>query len=140
MATLAADSPRDFLEAEPLVKLRLPVVATDIIYAGAAVAESGSTGTIRPLVAADTFVGFAEEKVDNSAGAAADKDVQVRMKGVVRIPVAIVAGIADLGANVYASDDDTFTLSSGGNSIIGQICKYDTGTYCFVSFKADCLA
>ncbi|NCS83375.1 MAG: cytoplasmic protein, partial [Cyanobacteria bacterium] len=55
MTTLAKDQSRDFQQGEIN---DTPVIATDIIYEGAAVGDNGS-GYARPLVAGDPFLGFA---------------------------------------------------------------------------------
>lgn len=132
MTTLAIDKSRayqlgDFED--------LPVVAADIIYEGAAVGDNAS-GYARPLVAADPFQGFADRKADNSAGAAGAINVTVRQRGRIVLDVAGVTGVADEGSAVYASDDDTFTLTSAGNSAIGKITRYISGTKCVVYFEA----
>ena len=71
MTTLAADKKRAFLGQGELFA-DLPCVASDIIYEGAAVGESTTTGTARPLVGADTFMGFAVRRADNASGSAGD--------------------------------------------------------------------
>jgi len=133
MATLTDDAIRDYQIAE---REDYPVVADDTIYEGAAVGEDAS-GYARPLVAGDIFLGFAVEKVDNAGGAAGDINVKVRSKGRVKISV---DGVTDVTANdraaVYASDDDTFTLTSASNSLIGYISRWDSGAICIVEFDA----
>jgi hypothetical protein len=138
MATLAADKPRAFETLGSMDYNELPVIASDIIYAGAAVGESSSAGTARPLAAGDTFLGFCVEKVDNSAGAAAAKNVKVLRRGAVWLTVTNGDNIDDLGITVYASDDDTFTSASTSNTAIGKIIRYDaTRTHkCLVAFEA----
>lgn len=125
MATLAVDKPRVFaLTGEHPNYNELPAIASDIIYAGAAVGESTTTGTFRPLVGADAFAGFCVEKCDNSAGAANDKQIKVVKSGDVELVVAGVDNINDEGATVFASDDDTFTLTSTTtNSSIGKVVR-----------------
>jgi hypothetical protein len=139
MATLAVDKPRVFENTggHPHYN-EFPVIATDIIYAGAAVGESSSAGTARPLVAGDTFMGFAVENVDNSAGAAAAKNVKVLEKGLVWLTVTNGDNIDDLGVTVYASDDDTFTTASTSNSTVGKIVRYDSTrtNKCLVAFES----
>jgi len=134
MTTLAADKPRNY-GAVSKVPGTAPVIASDIIYEGAAVGESASLGTARPLVAGDTFLGFAFRKADNSAGAAGDVKADLLAMGVVELPIASVA-TADLGATVYASDDDTFTLSSTGNTAIGKIVEIVATGIARVYFQA----
>ena len=131
MATLAQDKPRacgvgDFNE--------LPVIASDIIFEGAAVGDNAS-GLARPLVAADPFLGFAKERCDNSAGAASARNVKVFERGKIELDVTGVASAADVGETVYASDDDTFTLTAGSNSAIGKVVRWVSGTRCVVYFE-----
>jgi predicted RecA/RadA family phage recombinase len=131
MTTLAKDTPRD----KELGDINeLPVVASDILYEGAAVGENGS-GYARPLVAGDPFKGFAERKVDNAAGAAGDKNVRVETKGIVKLPITSLA-ITDIGKDVYASDDDTFTLTEGANTRIGYVKRWDSTGYGYIEFEA----
>ncbi len=132
MTTLATAKPRDYLLGD---LQDLPMIAADIIYEGAAVGENGS-GYFRPLVAADPFAGFAERTVDNSAGAAGAVNVRVKPRGRVILPVVGVTAVTDEGATVYASDDDTFTLTSTGNSAIGKITRYISGTTVEVYYEA----
>lgn len=113
-----------------------PVIAADIIYEGAAVGENAS-GYARPLVAGDPFLGFAESTVDNSAGAAGGATVRVRRRGQVELPVVGASAVtANDGPLVYASDDDTFTLSASTNSIIGRVSRWVSNAVCVVDFDA----
>lgn len=132
MTTLAADKAR----AYELASIQeLPMIASDIIYEGAAVGDNAS-GLARPLVAGDPFFGFAEATVDNSAGAASAKTVRVRTEGQVQLTVVGVASAADVSETVYASDDDTFTLTVGSNTPIGKVARWVTSTTCIVAFQA----
>ncbi len=135
MATLATDSVRQYdLGPDPLFN-EYPIIASDTVWRGAAVGESSSAGTARPLVAADTFLGFCEETCANEGGAASAKRVKVRVRGVVKLSVATAASAADNDDAVYASDDDTFTKASTGNTQIGKILRWVTGTTCYVYFE-----
>lgn len=131
MATLAANQPRAYAQGD----IEAYPVQVDVIYEGAAVGENGF-GTIRPLVAGDPFLGFALEQVDNSAGAAGDLRVRVRTKGRVELDVAGSAISSNDRPAVYASDDDTFTLTSTSNSLIGYVSQWVSGTTCIVEFDA----
>jgi hypothetical protein len=113
----------------------VPVIASDIIYMGAAVGENGS-GYARPLVAGDPFLGFAEAKVDNSSGAAGDLEVNLITKGRIQLSVTGVTGVADIGKPVYAADDNDFTLTESTNSLIGRIIRHVTSTTVIVEFDA----
>lgn len=127
MATLAVDKPRAYkLTGAHPDYAEIPAIATDIIYEGAAVGESSSAGTGRPLAAGDTFLGFCVEKCDNSAGAAAAKKIKVLNSGYIWLTVTNIDNIDDLGVTVYASDDDTFTTASTNNSAVGKVVEYDS--------------
>lgn len=123
MTTLAVDKPRAYELGE---FNSFPVIASDIIYEGAVVGDNGS-GFARPLAAGDPFLGFAIEKVDNSTGSAGDKRVRVHDEGKIVLPITSLA-ITDRGKPVYASDDDTFTLTAGSNTYVGVVCRWiETG-------------
>lgn len=132
MTTLAANKQRAYQMGDAE---EYPVVATDVIYQGAAVGENGS-GYARPLEAGDRFLGFAEAKADNSAGAAGDVTVVVKTRGRIELPIASLAVTANDRPAVYASDDDTFTLTASSNSLIGYVSRWvETGT-AIVEFDA----
>jgi hypothetical protein len=133
MTTLAANAIRDFQLGD---NEEYPVIASDIIYQGAAVGENAA-GYARPLVAGDAFLGFALGPVDNSAGSAGELNVTVRTRGRVRLTV---DGATAITANdrpiVYASDDDTFTLTASTNTPIGRISRWIASTDVVVEFDA----
>lgn len=131
MTTLAADSPRVY-EIGDLNDL--PVVATDIIYEGAAVGDNGS-GYARPLVAGDPFRGFADRKADNFAGAAGDINVRIKECGRIQLAIGSLA-ITDVGKDVFASDDNTFTLTQSTNTRIGHVVRYVSSGVGIVEFDA----
>lgn len=132
MTTLSADKPRDYQLGE---HEEYPVIASDIIYEGAAVGENGS-GYARPLQAGDVFLGFALETADNSAGSAGDIRVRVREKGKIVLPISALAITANDRPAVYASDDDTFTLTVGSNSLIGYVSRWIATGSAVVEFDA----
>lgn len=130
MTTLAADQPRDFYQGD---FHDFPVIATDIIYQGAAVGDNAS-GYARPLVAGDPFLGFADYRADNATGAAGNAFVRCRTRGSIRLAVAtLVAG--DVGKSVYASDDNTFTLVSTNNTKIGHVVAVIAAGQAIVEFN-----
>ena len=143
MATLAVDNPRTWELHGGEFDNDLPIIANDIVYEGAAVGENGS-GYFRPLVAADPFAGFALMQCDNQTypaggGAAGAKNIHVRQQGSVPLPVVGVTAVTDEGSTVYASDDNTFTLTATSNTAIGVIIRVPTpvtGTIAIVRFQA----
>lgn len=134
MTTLAANKQRAYeAQEEPSIN-DLPAVNADIIYEGAAVGDS--SGYARPLVGGDAFQGFADRKCDNSAGAAGAKNVRLRQRGAVVLTVTGASAVTDEGSTVYATDDDTFTLTASGGSSIGKVKRWISGTSCVVYFEA----
>lgn len=119
MTTLAKNTPRNY-ELGDLNNL--PVIAADVIYEGSAVGDNGS-GYARPLEAGDPFRGFALREANNATGQAGDVDVQVRRTGDVELAISGLA-ITDVGKKVYASDDNTFTLTQGSNTCIGYVKRF----------------
>lgn len=132
MTTLAQDVFRDFQLGE---HEDYPVIASDIIYRGAAVGENGS-GYARPLQAGDRFLGFATETVDNSTGSAGDLNVRVLTRGRVELPISALAITANDRPAVYASDDNAFTLTVGSNSLIGYVSRWVSTGVGVVEFDA----
>lgn len=137
MATLTANQKRVYEFNEDPIYNDVPMIADDVIYEGAAVGENSSTGNARPLVAADSFLGFATAQADNAGGVIGDVNVRVRSRGIVKLSVTGVTGDDDLNVAIYASDDDTFTTSSTGNTQIGKLHRWISGTTCMVRFEAE---
>ena len=50
-----------------------------------------------------------------------------------------VTAISDVGATVYALDDNVFTLTSTDADAIGKITRYESGTTVLVYFQATAL-
>lgn len=119
MTTLATDKPRDYELGD---HNDLPTITGDIIYEGAAVGLNTS-GYARPLVAGDVFGGFALRQCDNSGGTDGAKNIRVVARGTIVLNITGLA-IDDVGKPVYASDDDTFTMTAGSNTQIGAVRRY----------------
>lgn len=132
---LAADTPRTYGSGVEPTFTSLPCTSNVTIYEGSAVGQSGTAGTYRALVAADTFAGFAHEQVINPSGGA--KRVKVRQKGIIRIPVTSASAVTQNSETVYASADGTFTLASTGNSSIGKVVQWIASTTCDVYFEGE---
>ena len=133
MTTLAADTPRDKVLGD---HNDIPMIASDIIFEGAAVGVVKASGHARPLQATDRFAGFAREKCDNSAGAAAAKNVRVDKKGTVKLSVT-GAVITDINQPVYATDDNAFTFIPTSAVFIGFVRRFDSAGVVYVEFDAD---
>lgn len=132
MTTLAANKPRAF---ELGTRNSFPVIASDIIYEGAAVGIVDATGHAQPLASPNRFAGFAEQRADNSAGAAAAIRVEVVESGKIELAVS-GAGITDVGQPVYATDDDTFGFSPVSGVFIGFVHRFVSAGIVVVEFDA----
>lgn len=133
MTTLAANTIRPYEVGE---RNDIPVIASDIIYQGAAVGIVAGTGHARPLAAGDRFGGFAEAKADNSAGAAAAINVRVVESGEIQLAVS-GAVITDVGQPVYATDDDTFVFLPTAAVFVGFVKRFVASGVVIVAFDAD---
>jgi len=129
---LSNDEPREYMVGDIR---EYPIEAGEICYEGAAIGENGS-GYSRALNAADVFQGFAEEQVDNSTGAAGDKNVRVKTRGSVLLEIAALPITSNDRPAVYASDDGTFTLTSTSNSLIGYVSQWKETGLAHVEFDA----
>lgn len=135
MAQLTASKKRiyELIDGECFNDLDLAAVK---VFDGSAVGVVVGTGLHRQLVAADKFAGFADESIDNSAGAAQAKRVRVRERGRLKVTGVTVA-LTDIGAKVYMSDGDTFTLTAGSNSHVGWIHRVITTTEWILAFDVN---
>ncbi len=133
MATLTADTPRDYELGE---MNEIPVIASDIIYEGAAVGVVPATGHAQPLTSTDGFIGFCSQKADNSSGSAADINVLVKKKGAVKLSVS-GAVITDVGQPVYATDDNVFVFLPTGAVFIGFVRRFVSAGVVIVEYDID---
>lgn len=134
MTTLSANTVRPYEQGN---RNDIPMIASDIIYQGAAVGVVAGTGHARPLTLVDRFVGFAEAKADNAAGSAAAINVRVIEDGEVQLAVP-GAVITDINQPVYATDDDTFSFIPTGGVFVGFVKRYVSSGVVVVAFDADC--
>ena len=119
------------------------VAASTTIYRGAFVglnltgyltpATASTVGTT--LVGRQNFQGIALEFVDNSTGAAGAKRCNVLCAGMFDHALS-GAAITDIGKPVWASDDNTLTLTSGGNVFIGHVDQFVSTGNVIVAFNA----
>lgn len=135
MTTLAVDDAKDY---EIGMHNDIPVIASDIIFEGAAVGVVPASGHARPLQALDRFAGFAQRKADNSAGVAAAIYVRTVRKGVIKLSVS-GAVITDINQPVYATDDNTFVFNPVGAVFIGFVKRWVSAGVVMVEFDAGVL-
>ncbi|MEM9111327.1 MAG: hypothetical protein AAGC72_15035 [Planctomycetota bacterium] len=118
---LTKDSPRHYSVIG--VENVLPVQASSTVYAGSALSfDTG--GEVGPLSASEAgFAGFGMSKSDNSSGSAGDIGARVLTEGEIELVIAGLDDNNDLNDLVYATDDDTFTLTASGGVPIGRVSQ-----------------
>lgn len=95
------------------------VAAAQLIYGGAIVMRNAAGYVVKGATALGLRgVGRAEERVDNSTGAAGDKSIKIR-EGVFRFANSAAGDaitIADIGKLCFAVDDQTVAKTNGTNT------------------------
>lgn len=134
MTTLSATRTRQFISSPTRPNEKHPVLASTKIYSGSGVCKLDAAGYARPIAASLTnpsFLGFAEEPIDNSAGADGALEVNIKPEGVLLLDTITGAvGRVDVDKPVYMSDDGTgFTLTALNNVLIGAITNYIDGKF-----------
>lgn len=136
MADLTADKVRTYQPTPDPDFIEVSVKASTTLYKGQALEDDSGNGVADALTGGGTFIGFAEAKCDNSAGAAGDKRVRVRTRGIVRdLAVTGISAVTDFGITVYATADNTFTTNGSGASSIGKVVRYVASGYADVEFE-----
>jgi predicted RecA/RadA family phage recombinase len=110
-----------------------PVAASVVIFKGAIVMLNAS-GLLAPAaaLAGAKMAGMAYEKCDNSNGAAGDVDCKLLREGLFELSGSGFTQ-ADVGEEVYASDDQTVSTTQGTNEIaVGKIAQVVSATKVFV--------
>lgn len=101
-----------------------PALAGVVLYGGAAAGITANKEAVPAgHASAVKLIGFVEERVDNTGGQTGDQIVRIE-KDIRLIPLA-GAVVANISAAVYASADDTFTLTAGALLQIGTIDAID---------------
>lgn len=117
---LTANRDVEFFASPELIDV--PVDDNVTIFKGALVGRNRTTGYARPLHAGDEFLGVAYRAADNSVAGHAAGGINVRLHQAVDIVHALASvTTGDIGKDVYASDDETLTLTPTGHSRVGRI-------------------
>lgn len=102
--------------------IALPVDDNASIYKGALVGRNRATGYARALTAGDDFLGIAYAQAINTATGHTAGGINVQLHQAIDIVHTLTSvATADIGKEVYASDDGTLTLAPTGNSRIGRV-------------------
>jgi len=93
-----------------------PVAASTVLFGGTQVALTAAGLAVKPDHAdAVAIVGWARERVDNSAGGDGAAHVSVS-KEMLQIPLAGADGTS-INQPVYAADDNTYQLTNAGGEL-----------------------
>jgi hypothetical protein len=122
---LTADREVQFFASQELIDL--PVDDNVVIYKGALVGRNRSTGYARALTAGDEFLGVAYQQADNTVTGHTAGGIDVRLHQAIDI-VHTLSGVVtgDIGKDVYASDDETLTLTPTSNSRVGRVVAVES--------------
>ncbi|SFK92329.1 hypothetical protein SAMN05216302_102124 [Nitrosomonas aestuarii] len=125
---LTADRNTPMMDAE---LINVPVAASTKIYAGSIVAANASGYATKGAVATTlTFLGRAEEQVDNSSGANGAKTINVRRRAAFKFKNYGSDAVtqAELGKTCYIYDDETVAKTNGTatRSAAGIVVGVDT--------------
>lgn len=111
----------------------LQLAATTAVFEGSAIGINASTGRARALVAGDLFAGFAASAASSARDAAGATPTSVLLvtDGEAQLAVPGVTA-TDIGASVFAVDDDTFALT--GSSLVGEVLRVPAAGQAVVAF------
>jgi hypothetical protein len=123
---MALTNDRDVVLYASQELIDIPVDDGVTIYKGAFVGRNRASGYARGLVAGDEFLGVAYKQADNTGAGHAAGGINVRLHQAVDV-VHTLTGVtaADVGREVYASDDETLTLTPTGNSPVGRVAAVE---------------
>ena len=113
----------------------IPVLGGEMIYQGSAVGISPENGYAKSLQPDDKFVGFAEDHLNANNSSDGQKNIRVRKRGSIILEVA-GASLTDINKSVYATNDDSFTLSETNAVYIGQISRFEFDDRVLVDFNS----
>lgn len=132
MTNLTRNKPRRTRGPLKLQTMAAPTSAATTLYVGAAVQENAGqleNGT----GAGTTFAGILTEQVTGNGAIDDNNRAQFIAEGEVMLNVdATGAGTiarGDVGATVYLTDGDTFTLDSTGAQAIGKVTEVPAGAH-----------
>lgn len=117
---LTANRELRFFTSQELIEVGVDANAN--VYKGALVGRNRTTGFARPLVGNDDFLGVAYKQADNTFAGNVAGGTLVKLHQRIDI-IHALTGVAqgDVGKDVYASADDTLTLTPTNSSRIGRV-------------------
>lgn len=120
------------LEQEIGDRNECPVAASQHLYRGSM--AFGDAAGLATTVLGAKFLGHMVAEADNSAGADGAINA-VLMAGRYRLQVTLTGvALTDIGAPVFASDNNTLTLTPGANTPVGKVLRYVAANTAIVEF------
>lgn len=83
------------------------------------------------------FCGVSIESVDNTGGGNGDKVIRCARKGIHELILASAA-VTDVGATVYALDNQTVSKTSTGATSVGRAAKFENTGKIFIDIGGSC--
>lgn len=130
MTNLTDNAPRPVRNVPEPIFAAYPVTggtpsSPKIVYQGAAVEKQSDGGMDNATGAGTTFAGIAMEKGVQTLGIGSGPNIKTLIDGVVLLPVVVAANVArtNIGATVYVTDGNLFTVLSTSAQSIGKIVE-----------------
>jgi hypothetical protein len=103
-----------------------PVAAGEVVWRGSLIALNSAGSVVRVQTSgALIFLGVASKQVDNRTNSAVSTDRVVGQKGTFALVVP-AATVSNINATVYATDDQTLTLTNSGSLLtVGTLAGID---------------
>ena len=139
MAALTADTARTYEAGIAPVINDITAVASTTTYEGSCMELESGLASPYDGTGSTGFAGFALRGIVSTASGG--EKVRVVSQGVVTLDV-VDSSAASVGSLVYATDDNTFTVTVADPVTIpiGKVLRHVTGTTCQVYFTADALS
>ena len=120
--------------SEPRLSRNYVVKSASVAYPGALAGLDPVTGRTTPWadVANYQFLGFYDGNATatGNAGGTVSASVDTSGRTLENVSVVGVTALTDVGKRVYASDDNTFTLTASANvNAIGRLVRWRTSTF-----------
>lgn len=122
---MTALSAKKDVKSQPGRVLSYKMAAVKILEGALVSVNSSGYATNATDAANDVFVGVADQTVDNSAGSAGDKEIQVRIGETVEVVANFSAAQTNVTDQVYALDNQTVDLAANltNDVLVGRIVE-----------------
>lgn len=135
---MSAITERKDVRRQPGEVLSYKLAAVKVIEGALVSVNSSGYATNATDAASDVFVGVADETVDNSAGSAGDKEIKVRIGGVIDVVSNFSAAQTNVTDQVYVLDNQTVDLAANltNDVLVGRIVEVTSASKLRVALVA----